>query len=162
MERIIAERRWIRALVTAGGVPPRDREDMVQSVIMAAWMAVEEGRYRPDASVDPRRALLGWLHGIIWRKVGHHCNRACVRRELPVADPWSAQPEPPRDDEFVVEARERLLAVRLALPRLPQPDQEILALRAVGHGIRDIARALGIPSSTAVRQMNRARILLRR
>ncbi|WP_437292266.1 RNA polymerase sigma factor [Sorangium sp. So ce406] len=128
---------------------------------MAAWMAVEEGRYRPDASVDPRRALLGWLYGIIWRKVGHHCNRACVRRELLVADPWSVQPEPPRDDEFVVEARERLLAVRLALPRLPQPDQEILALRAVGHGIRDIARALGIPSSTAVRQINRARTKLR-
>ncbi|WP_437636317.1 sigma-70 family RNA polymerase sigma factor [Sorangium sp. So ce854] len=166
MERILAERRWIAALVAAGGVPPSDREDVVQAAIVAAWMAVEEGRYRPDASVDPRRALRGWLHSIVWRTVGHHRNRAWVRREIPVADPWSVRPEPPRDDELVVEARERLLAVHRALSRLTRPDQEMLALCAAGHGIRAIARRLGMPSSTAVRQIGRARrklrILLRR
>ncbi|KYF53790.1 hypothetical protein BE04_13720 [Sorangium cellulosum] len=92
VERILAERRWIAARVTAGGVPRRDREDVVQAVIVAAWMAVEAGRYRPDPSVAPRRALLGWLFGIVWRKVGHHVNRAWVRREIPMADPWSARP----------------------------------------------------------------------
>ncbi|WP_437781506.1 sigma-70 family RNA polymerase sigma factor [Sorangium sp. So ce1097] len=161
VERILAERPWIAALVAAGGVPPSARDDVVQAVIMAAWMAVEEGRYRPDAAVDPRRALLGWLHSIVWRAVGHHRNRAWVRREIPVADPWSVQPEPPRDDELVVEARERLLAVRRALSRLTQPDKEMLALCAVGHGIRAIARTLGMPSSTAVRQVGRARRKLR-
>ncbi|WP_437756747.1 RNA polymerase sigma factor [Sorangium sp. So ce1389] len=130
-------------------------------MILAAWMAVEEGRYCPDASVDPRRALLGWLYGIVWRKVGHHCKRAWVRREIPVADPWSVQPEPPRDDELLVEVRERLLAVRLAISRLPQRDREMLALCAVGHGFRDVARRLGMPSSTAVRQVGRARRRLR-
>ncbi|XXY45569.1 RNA polymerase sigma factor [Sorangium sp. So ce269] len=161
VERIVAERRWIAALVSAGGVSHRDREDVVQAVILAAWMAVEEGRYRPDASVDPRRALLGWLYGIVWRKVGHHCKRAWVRREVPAADPWSVQPAPPRDDELLVEARERLLAVRLAVSRLPQRDREMLALCAVGHGIRDVARRLGMPRSTAVRQVGRARNRLR-
>ncbi|WP_438007910.1 RNA polymerase sigma factor [Sorangium sp. So ce321] len=161
VERIIAERCWIDALVIAGGVAPRDREDVVQSVLLAAWMAVEEDRYRPDASVDPRRALLGWLYGIVWRNVGHHCKRAWVRREIPVAEPWSVQPEPPRDDEHLVEARERLLAVRLALSRLPQPDRDMLALCAAGHGIRDIAHTLGMPSSTAMRQVGRARAKLR-
>ncbi|KYG07643.1 hypothetical protein BE21_28295 [Sorangium cellulosum] len=92
MERILAERRWIAARVTSGGVPRRDREDVVQAVIVAAWMAVEADRYRPDPSVAPRRALLGWLFGIVWRKVGHHVNRAWVRREIPMADPWSALP----------------------------------------------------------------------
>lgn len=166
VERILAERRWIAALVTAGGIPPSDREDVMQAAIMAAWRAVEEGRYRPDAAVDPRRALRGWLHSVVWRTVGHHRNRAWVRREIPVADPWSAQQEPPRVDERVIEARERLLAVRVALSRLKQLDQEVLALCAVGHGIRAIARTLGMPSSTAVRQIGRARrklrILLRR
>ncbi|WP_437734863.1 RNA polymerase sigma factor [Sorangium sp. So ce1335] len=83
-----------------------------------------------------------------------------------MADPWSVQPDPPRDDELLVEARERLLAVRLALSRLPQRDRQVLALRATGHRIRDIARTLGMPSSTTVRQIERARrklwILLRR
>ncbi|XXX78013.1 sigma factor-like helix-turn-helix DNA-binding protein [Sorangium sp. So ce134] len=161
VERILAERRWITALVLAGGVSPRDHEDVVQAVILAAWMAVEEGRYRPDASADPRRALLGWLHGIVWRKVGHHVNRAWVRREIPVADPWSIQPEPPRDDLLLVEARERLLAVRLAASRLPQRDRQMLALCAAGHGLRDIARTLGTPSSTGARQVRRARRKLR-
>ncbi|KYF65905.1 hypothetical protein BE15_23465 [Sorangium cellulosum] len=160
VERIIAERRWIHALVTAG-VSPRDREDVVQAVLMAAWMAVEEGRYRPDPSVDPRRALRGWLHGIVWRKVGHHGQRACVRREIPVADPWRVHPEPPRDDEFLVAARERLLAVRLALSRLPQRDRQMLALCAAGHGVREVARTLGMPSSTAAREIGRARRRLR-
>ncbi|XXT20732.1 hypothetical protein WME94_04080 [Sorangium sp. So ce429] len=126
-------------------------------MILAAWMAVEEGRYRPDASVDPRRALLGWLYGIVWRKVGHHCNRAWVRREIPAADPWSVQPAPPRDDDLLVEARERLLAVRLAVSRLPQRDRKLLALCAVGEGLREVARMAGIPRSTAVRQVGRAR-----
>ncbi|XXY18776.1 RNA polymerase sigma factor [Sorangium sp. So ce216] len=158
VERIVAERRWIAALVSAGGVSPRDREDVVQAVILAAWLAVEEGRYRPDASVDPRRALLGWLHGIVWRKVGHHRKRAWVRLEIPAADPWSVQPAPPpRDDALLVEARERLLAVRLAVPRLPQRDRKLLALCAVGDGLREIARMAGIPRSTAVRQVGRAR-----
>ncbi|WP_437835344.1 RNA polymerase sigma factor [Sorangium sp. So ce1153] len=161
VERIVAERRWIAALVSAGGVSPRDREDVVQNVILAAWMAVEEGRYRPDASVDPRRALLGWLYGIVWRKVGHHLKRAWIRREIPVADPWSVQPEPPRDDDLLVQARERILAVRLAVSRLPQRDREMLALCAVGHGLRDVARRLGMPSSTAVRRVGRARSRLR-
>ncbi|KYF84882.1 hypothetical protein BE17_47005 [Sorangium cellulosum] len=161
VERIVAERRWIAALVSAGGVSPRDREDVIQAVILAAWMAVEGGRYRPDASVAPRRALLGWLYGIIWRKVGHHRNRAWVRREIPAADPWSVQPAPPRDDALLVEARERLLAVRLAVSRLPPRDRELLALCAVGHRIRDVARRLGMPSSTAVRRVGRARKRLR-
>ncbi|XYH99093.1 RNA polymerase sigma factor [Sorangium sp. So ce1128] len=133
----------------------------MQAVILAAWMAVEGGRYRPDASVDPRRALLGWLYGIVWRKLGHHCKRAWVRREIPVADPWSVQPKPLRDDDLLVEARERLLAVRLAVARLPQRDREMLALCAVGHGFRDVARILGMPSSTTVRRVGRARSRLR-
>lgn len=161
VERILAERPWIAALVTAGGVSPRDREDMVQAVLMAAWMAVEGGRYCPDASVDPRRALRGWIHGIVWRKVGHHGQRACVRREIPVADPWRVHPEPPRDDELLVAARERLLAVRLALSRLPQRDRQMLALCAAGHGVREVARTLGMPSSTAAREIGRARRRLR-
>ncbi len=160
-ERIVAERRWIAALVRAGGVSPRDREDVVQAVILAAWMAVEEGRYHPDASVDPRRALRGWLYGIVWRTVGRHRKRASVRREIPVADPWSVQPAPPRDDDVLVEARERLLSVRLAVSRLPRRDGEMLALAAIGHGIREIARGVGIPSSTAVRRLDRARRRLR-
>ena len=47
-----------------------------------------------------------------------------LRREIPVADPWSVQPDPPPNDELLVEARERLLAVRLALgaTRLPIAD----------------------------------------
>ncbi|AUX28733.1 MULTISPECIES: RNA polymerase sigma factor [Sorangium] len=161
VERILAERRWVAALVLSFGVSPRDREDVAQAAILAAWIAVEEGRYCPDASVDPRRALLGWLYGIVWRKVGHHRKRAWVRREIPVADPWSVRPEPPRDDELLLDARERLLAVRIAISWLPQRDQQMLARCAVGHGIRDIARALGMPSSTAVRQLHRARRKLR-
>ncbi|WP_437297616.1 RNA polymerase sigma factor [Sorangium sp. So ce426] len=161
VERIVAERGWIAALVTGGGVPRRDRDDLVQAVLMAAWMAVEAGRYRPDPSVNPTRALRAWLRGITWRKASHYRERACVRQEVPVADPWSARPEPPRDDEPLVDARERLLAVRLAFSKLPRRDREALALAAAGHGLRDIARRLRIPASMAVEQIGRARRRLR-
>ncbi|MDC0680603.1 RNA polymerase sigma factor [Sorangium atrum] len=161
VERIVAERRWLAALVTGSGVPRRDRDDLVQAVLMAAWMAVEAGRYRPGPSVHPTRALRGWLQGIAWRKASHYRERAWVRQEVPVADPWSVWPEPPRDDELLVDARERLLAVRLALSRLPRRDRKELALAAVGHGTRDIARRLRMPASMAVQQLGRARRRLR-
>lgn len=161
VERLAAERPLLAALVRAGGVAPRDREDVIQAVLLAAWMAAEEGRYRPKPSVDPRRALRGWLHGIVWRQTGHYRHRAWVRREIPVADPWSLRPEPPREDEQLVGAREHLLAVRRAASRLRRRDREVLALAAVGHGICEIARALGLPISTAVRELGRARRRLR-
>ncbi|WP_437715462.1 sigma-70 family RNA polymerase sigma factor [Sorangium sp. So ce448] len=160
VERIVAERGWVAALVTGSGVPRRDRDDLVQAVLMAAWMAVEAGRYRPDPSVNPTRALRAWLQGITWRKVSHYRERACVRQEVPVADPWSAWPEP-RDDELLVDARERLLAVRLAISKLPRRDRAALALAAVGHGTRDIAHRLRMPASMAVQQLGGARRRLR-
>ncbi|KYF62318.1 hypothetical protein BE04_14825 [Sorangium cellulosum] len=46
-------------MAVACGVAASDCEDALQDVLIAAWRAVQEGRYRPDPRAERRRALRG-------------------------------------------------------------------------------------------------------
>lgn len=153
LDALVAERRLIAARLVAYGVPARDREDVLQNVLIAAWRAIQEGRYRPDPRADPRRALQGWLHGITWRQAGHHRGRAHVRREVPVDEPRALV------DEGSVDLEGRLLAraALRALVELPAHHGELLLAAAGPQTITAYARAHGLNPATTARRLQVAR-----
>ncbi|WP_437320237.1 RNA polymerase sigma factor [Sorangium sp. So ce385] len=153
IEALVAERRLIAAVLVACGVHARDCEDVLQNVLMAAWRAVQEGRYRPDPRADPRRALQGWLRGITWRQAGHHLGRAHVRREVPVDEPRALV------DEGCVDLEERLLAraALRALVELPAHHGELLLAAAGPQTITAYARAHALNPATTARRLHVAR-----
>ncbi|MGK3986598.1 sigma-70 family RNA polymerase sigma factor [Sorangium sp. So ce136] len=156
---LVAEQRLIVARLIACGVPARDREDLLQIVLVAAWRAVQSGRYRPDPRADPRRALHAWLQGITWRQAGHHLGRAHVRREVPVDDPCALV------DEASVDPDGRLLAraALRALAELPARRRDLLLLAAAGPRTVTVhARAHGLAPATAARRLQLARKALAR
>ncbi|MGK3960219.1 RNA polymerase sigma factor [Sorangium sp. So ce118] len=155
---LVAEQRLIVARLIACGVPARDREDLLQIVLVAAWRAIQSGRYRPDPRADPRRALHAWLQGITWRQAGHHLGRAHVRREVPIDDPRALV------DEGSVDPDGRLLA-RAALrvfAELPAPHRELLLAAAGPRTVIAHARAHGLAPATAARRLQLAREALAR
>ncbi|XXY52537.1 sigma-70 family RNA polymerase sigma factor [Sorangium sp. So ce269] len=158
VDALVAEQRLVVARLIACGVPARDREDLLQIVLVAAWRAIQSGRYRPDPRADPRRALSAWLQGITWRQAGHHLGRAHVRRELPVDDPRALV------DEGSVDPDGRLLA-RAALRALAELSARRRDLLLAASGPRPVtahARAHGLAPSTAARRLRLARKALAR
>ncbi|WP_437500910.1 RNA polymerase sigma factor [Sorangium sp. So ce1099] len=153
VDALVAEPRLIAARLIACGVPACDREDLLQIVLVAAWKAIQSGRYRPDPRADPRRALYAWLQGITWRQAGHHLGRAHVRREVPVDDPRALV------DEGSVDPDRRLLAraALRALADLPAPHRELLLAAADPRSITAHARAHCIAPATAARRLQLAR-----
>ncbi|XXX73760.1 sigma-70 family RNA polymerase sigma factor [Sorangium sp. So ce134] len=126
---------------------------MLQNVLIAAWIAIQEGRYRPDPRADPRRALQGWLHGITWRQAGHHLGRAHVRREVPVDEPRALVDEGNIDPEGRLLAR----AALRALVDLPARQGELLLAAAGPQTITAHARSHGLNPATTARRLHVAR-----
>ncbi|WP_434042136.1 MULTISPECIES: RNA polymerase sigma factor [Sorangium] len=155
---LLAERRLIEATLVACGVPARDRDDLLQIVLLAAWNAIQAGRYRPHPGADPRRALQAWLRGIAWRQAGHHLGRAHVRRELPVDAPRALTDEGSVAPEGGLLAR----AALRALAELPAPHRELLLAAAGPRPITAHARAHGLSPSTTARRLHLARKALAR
>ncbi|WP_437990024.1 RNA polymerase sigma factor [Sorangium sp. So ce145] len=145
---LVAEQRLIAARLVACGVPARDRDDVLQNVLIAAWSAIRAGRYRPDPRVDPRRALQRWLHGITWRQAGHHLERAHIRHEVPVDEPRALVHEGSMDLDGRLLAR----AALRVLVELPAHHRELLLAAAGPQPMTAYARAHGLnPDTTAGR-----------
>jgi len=151
---LVRELPLVRKVLRANGVQERDLEDVAQEVLVGAWLAIQEGRFRALPGADVRKALQRWLTGVAWRQASHYRDRACNRYEIPFSHPGQlvAGEAPPPDAQ--VAARE---ALRIALPELPPECLEVVALSAAGATIAEIAEELGIPEGTAASRRRRAR-----
>lgn len=158
VEMLMACRQLIVSTLVVCGIMQRDLDDLVQIVLMAAWKAIDTGRYRPDPTADPARTFRSWLMGIAWRQAMHHRARAHHRREVPAADPWRVAPEPCTDPDVAALSAE----VFVALWSLPLWAREVLLLAAAGHRPFEIARILRISYSAAAKRLRRARERLAR
>ncbi|WP_437293003.1 hypothetical protein [Sorangium sp. So ce426] len=87
IEVLWAERPFVALLLRALHVPARDRDDLLQTVLLGAWKAIRARRYRPDPLRHPRHALRAWLHGVVWHQVSHYRDRAHVRCEILLGAP---------------------------------------------------------------------------
>jgi len=153
---LVRELPLVRKVLRANGVQERDLDDVAQDVLIGAWLAVQEGRFKvlPCTGADWRAGLQHWLAGVAWRQASHYRDRACNRYEVPFGRPGQlvAGEAPPPDAQ--VAARE---ALRLAVPELPPECLEVVALSATGATIAEIAEELGIPEGTAASRRRRGR-----
>jgi RNA polymerase sigma-70 factor (ECF subfamily) len=127
-----------------------DVKELTQDVLLAAWEASEEDRYRPDPDVQPSRALQGWLRKLAYHHVSHHLEAARMQREELVADPSDVERGP--SAEQAIEREQMRLAVIEALRQLPEQQGAAIA----GHDIdempmEELAAELGAPPSTVYR-----------
>jgi RNA polymerase sigma-70 factor, ECF subfamily len=150
---IIALRHVTFQVLWSCGVALRHLEDVYQECLVAAWQAIEAGRFRPDPALDPSVSLRHWVAGIAWRQALKHRERSVNRHEVPAPDPWDAAQEPCTDTAGTLDAREALRA----LARLPKRYRDVLAAFARGELIRDFARENAIGEGKAWSRMRRAR-----
>ncbi|KYG11257.1 hypothetical protein BE21_08180 [Sorangium cellulosum] len=152
IEAILAERGVI--LATLKGIPRRDRRDVEQTVIAAAWCAAKRGRYRPDPADKPRDALKKWRHGIAWRQAAHDFESAWVRRAVLHPQPLGMLPEP------IGPTLEAQIAAREVLEVLAElPDWQLEALLVVDapETLVAWAKARGMNPSMAASRLRIAR-----
>ncbi|XYH92861.1 RNA polymerase sigma factor [Sorangium sp. So ce1128] len=152
VQAILAERGIIRA--TLAGIPKRDRADVEQAVIIAAWRCVKRRMYRPDPKDKPRDALRKWLHGIAWRQASKYFDAAYTRRVILDPQPLGLLREPVGVNlEAQVAARE----VLEALSELPDWQREALLTVDAPESLVAWAKARGMSPGTAASRLRIAR-----
>ncbi|WP_437574628.1 RNA polymerase sigma factor [Sorangium sp. So ce887] len=141
-------------VATLAGIPKRDRADVEQAALMGAWMAVKNGRYRPDPRVEPRVAMRAWLHGIAWRQAAKYFASAWVRHTVLHAQPLGLLREPMGPSlEAQLQARE----VLAALAELPSWQVEALLIVDAPETLAEYARQHGLNPHTAASRLRIAR-----
>ena len=155
---LVRELPLILKVLRANGVRARDLDDVAQDVLLGAWLAIQEGRFRalPGPGADRRTGLQRWLTGIAWRQASHYRDRAYNRYEVPFSHPGQLVAGEVPSPDAQVAARE---ALRLAVPELPPGCLDVMALSATGATIAEIAEELGIPEGTAASRRRRGRML---
>lgn len=148
---LMEQARLVRLIIARGlrgtRATKEDVKELTQDVLLAAWEASEQDRYRPDPDEQPARALQSWLRGLAFHHVSRHRHAARMRREELVSDPPDVERDP--DVELAIEREQRRIAVLEAVRQLPA--QESAAV--LGHDIdelplEDVAAELGAPLST--------------
>lgn len=141
----------IASTLTACGVEHRDVQDLTQAVIVDAWIAIRDGRYRP---VPASGALHSWLRQIAIHKAGHYCARRS-RGELPCAHPEKLL-RGTFDGAAQLDARDALRACS----QLTSEEADVLLAFAAGPGLVEFARLQGLDERAAWSRLRLARIAL--
>ena len=148
----------MESALRASGVRDGDVPDMLQNVLVAAWEAIGEGRYRPDPSREPSAVLRAWLGGILWRQSTHYRKGASYGGQETLADPQPLLDEQgKRDPHGVLLARDALQAIAFLAP----PDRSILWAIASGQTVADYAKEQGMERNTVRTRLRHARGELR-
>lgn len=132
-------------------------EDLTTVVFLEAWR-------RRDQSTVAADTLIPWLLGIA-SHVTRNSTRAVRRhrRLLAKLPPAVVDGDPPRDTAARVETEQQMKEILRVFRRLPQREQEVLALCVWGErSTAEAAIALGIPVGTARSRLARAHEHLRR
>lgn len=129
-------------------VTGEDVEDLTQDVMLAAWEASEDDRYRPDPAAPPERALQGWLRAIAHHLVDHYRDATRLRREVLMAEP-PQRPDIAPTAELILETEQERTEMLAAMQDLPPGQRHVI----IAHDLEEetmaeIADHLGIPLST--------------
>jgi RNA polymerase sigma-70 factor (ECF subfamily) len=130
------------------GVAGCDLEDVTQQVFMQVHGQL--------AAYDARRPLRPWLFAFAFNAASNYRALARHRLESSVHAPETSDPTPAADEQLI-SRQERELA-ELALQHVALDRRCVLLLHEIeGHGIPEIASALGIPLNTAYSRLRLAR-----
>ena len=126
--------------------------DGANDVVQESWFAIVRGIGRVD---DPAR-FPSWAYRIVTHKAADWIRKRQRRRA--VEDALEDALEPPRPIVPQDSANDELDALRAALRNLPRDARVVLSLHYLeGLGVRDMARALGIPAGTVKSRLFNAR-----
>ena len=115
---------------------PRDLEEVLQDVFVAAWRAA--GRFRPDGRLRP------WLLGIAYHLAVSRLRS--LKTPDPLPDALADGGPGPADNAAAAQLRER---VRQAVAALPLRQREVIALRFLDElSCEEAAEILGVPVGT--------------
>lgn len=130
---------------------PTVAEDLTQHT----FLACTEGRERVVGS-----SVRGFLFGIARHLLLKHLEQS--RRAEDAADLGAGQPQSILSPSGVIAQRAEHMLLLRALERLPDDTQVLIAMHYVeGMRSREIAEALGVPTSTVTTRLSRARESLR-
>lgn len=160
--RILALVPLIRRVLAKRGVSEQHIPDVVQDVVLGAWVAMLAGRFRLREGDTIDRALRNWISTIALNHAANWQARAFNRLEIPFSnlstdpdelacgcvDPWSRY-----------DARQALRSIARSIPR----DLRVVATLAT-HGCTatEIAMALGVSRATASSRLRKVQGLARR
>jgi RNA polymerase sigma-70 factor (ECF subfamily) len=138
---------FVCQVLRRSGVSASDAEDLAQEVLVVVW--------RRWTDFDQRRPLRPWLAGIAAR-VGHDFLKRRWR-EIPSDQVEGTDSALVGEDHLESSRQGRLIMETLA--KLPKRHRMLIVLQEVeGLSPQDIARALGVPLSTAYTRLRRARL----
>jgi len=134
---------------------PRDVDDIVQEVFVAAFLGLKS--FRGDCT------LRAWLFTITLNKCrSYHRYRRMLRLRVRAMDNTQASPAMDEAAEKDMVDQETFARVRAAVRVLPPKYREVVVLRYLeGLETSDICRILGISVGTFNMRLNRARKRLR-
>ncbi|WP_438015010.1 sigma-70 family RNA polymerase sigma factor [Sorangium sp. So ce315] len=151
---LVGQVRHVRGLIARalqGKATREDVKDLAQDVLLAAWEASEQDRYRPDPDLQPSRALAIWLRKLAYHRIAHHLESARVRREEVVAEPPRVEREV-LTPEQALEREEMRVAFLEALRQLPEQESAVVMAHDVYEmSMDDFAEQRDVPRSTAYR-----------
>lgn len=143
---------YVLATLRRLGVRPGDVEDLAHDVFVVA--------FRRLGDLDPARPPRPWLFGIALRVAADYRRLARHRYERSDDEQAGRTPAP---DAPAGEQVERRGLVQRGLDALDLDKRAVLILHDVeGHGMPEIAAALGIPLNTAYSRLRLARERFRR
>jgi RNA polymerase sigma-70 factor (ECF subfamily) len=153
VDALLVEAPSIRRWLEYHRVPEIDRDDLVSETISIAWWSIQLGNYKPDPSMTERAALKAWIRGMTWRHVATYRGRAHRRYEQ-MMDPAELPARAVQDPLAVIIAYDELKILAEVKPA----RRKVLVAVAQGHGMTEIADAMGIPLATAYSRLRHARL----
>jgi RNA polymerase sigma-70 factor (ECF subfamily) len=136
-------REGIYRFLVGHGLSPGEAQEVTQDVFVDLFVALEKG--------TTVKSEQGWLYAVAgraavdyWRR-GHRPDRVELDLESPAANIPSAEPSP----EAQAGRLEQLRRIAAGLGRLPKEQRLCIQLRMQGLRYREIARILGVSTSTA-------------
>lgn len=136
-----------------------DAEDVVQEAGLAAFKSLHQ--FRGDCP------FAAWMYQFVILRARRWISRRRRKRpgrlaELPICESWQEPSTTQQSPAHVAIRNERIMLVRAAINRLPEPYRTTIRLRDIkGLKLREVADRLGLPLPTVAGHVYRGERLLK-
>lgn len=146
LDRFVDEMPFLYGFVERMGLPPSDRDDVIQEVFLIL--------HRRQSDFDGNRPLRPWLAGIAYRLTLQQ-RRPKREVDLQGAD---VRDERSRSPEQQAVSNESADLAWQALQKIPAKQRAVFILHEIqGQDVPDVAKALGVPRFTVYSRLREAR-----
>ena len=148
-ERVVETHRdGIYRFLVSQGVSPMAAQDLTQDLFVDLFVALEKG--------TPVTSEQGWLYTVAGRSVANYWRREHRSVSVDVGSDLNVEANVPSRDlnpEMQAVNKQQVERVAAGLRRLPKEHRLCIHLRMQGLRYREIARVLGVSTSTAAERL---------